>query len=506
MQLNISQQMKMSQQMKLAPRMIQSMEILQLNLMALNERIDQELVENVTLELVQKEDSDAKPKELTDETQAQVDSERITAADNNEQPQAVEQKELVVDESSNNEADFERLIEMSSEWPAENVLGSSRVSANRVAEEGDRKHDAMANMTARPQSLHEYLLEQFAFYNCKSRVRNFGEYLIQNLDHNGRLQSNLAEIVQVYGRTVSMEDAQQALLLIQQLDPPGVGARDHREMLLLQIRPGMPFHDVLVTLISAHLEDVAHNRLPIIQRKTGYSIELIKAAIEQMQSLNPYPGRGFEARPVQRVTPDLKLETNDEGKYIVKLLDEYVPELRISSKYAKMLQDDPSPETREWIKKKVESAKWLIESIEQRYSTLKKVAQAIVDKQTEFIEKGPEHIVPLKMQQIADVVKVHVTTVSRAVDEKWIITPRGMFPLKRFFGGGTQTASGEEVAWDIIRIKLQEIVDAENKAKPLSDDALVDELAKQGYKLARRTITKYRKNMNIPSSRQRREY
>ncbi|MBW3540649.1 MAG: RNA polymerase sigma-54 factor, partial [Planctomycetes bacterium] len=128
------------------------------------------------------------------------------------------------------------------------------------------------------------------------------------------------------------------------------------------------------------------------------------------------------------------------------------------------------------------------------------------DYQSEFLDKGPDFIQPLKMQQIADQVGVHVTTVSRAVDDKWIQTPRGLFPLKRFFGGGTQTADGEEVAWDIVRRKLQEIVDAEDKQNPLSDDALVDELAKQGYQLARRTVTKYRKNLNIPSSRQRREY
>ena len=171
-----------------------------------------------------------------------------------------------------------------------------------------------------------------------------------------------------------------------------------------------------------------------------------------------------------------------------------------------MLKKDSSPETREWIKRKVESAKWLIDSIEQRYSTLRKVSQAIVDHQNAFLDSGPEHIVPLKMQQIADVVGVHVTTVSRAVDDKWIQTPRGLFPLKRFFGGGTQTADGEEVAWDIIRIKLKEIIDAEDKHSPLSDDALVDALAAEGYNLARRTITKYRKLMNIPSSRQRRAY
>ena len=171
-----------------------------------------------------------------------------------------------------------------------------------------------------------------------------------------------------------------------------------------------------------------------------------------------------------------------------------------------MLKENPTQETRDWIRRKIESARWLIESIEQRYNTLRKVAQEIVDHQHEFLDKGPEYIHPLKMQQIADRVGVHVTTVSRAVDEKWIQTHRGLFPLKRFFGGGTHTADGEEVAWDTIRIKLQELIDSEDKKDPLSDDALVDALATDGIKLARRTITKYRKQMQIPSSRQRREY
>ncbi len=490
MQLNFSQQMKMSQQMKLAPRMIQSMEILQLPLIALNERIEQELIDNVTLERVDKEAADA------DET----------PADDSDSAGDVGEQELVAGETTNNEADFERLLEISSEWPEDNVGAGSKPSSNRVEEDGERKHDAMANMVGRPQSLHEYLLEQFAFFNLPPAQAAFGEYLIHNLDSNGRLTTSLAGIVQASGHGVTMEEAEEVLRHIQQLDPPGVGARDLRETLLLQITDHTPFRDVLRTLISDHLEDVAGNRLPLIQRKTGYDLDTIKVAIEQLQTLNPFPGRGFEQRPAQRVTPDLAVEKDADGKYVVRLLDEYIPELRISPRYHKMLQEDPSKETREWIKRKIESARWLIESIEQRYSTLKKVAQAIIDHQTEFLENGPESIAPLKMQQIADVVGVHVTTVSRAVDDKWIQTPRGLFPLKRFFGGGTQTADGEEVAWDIIRIKLKEIIDAEDKSRPLSDDALVEELAKQGYKLARRTITKYRKNMNIPSSRQRREY
>jgi hypothetical protein len=181
--------------------------------------------------------------------------------------------------------------------------------------------------------------------------------------------------------------------------------------------------------------------------------------------------------------------------------------LFISPYYRQLLTSSETDEkTREYIKRKINSAQWLIESIEQRRNTLTRVAQAIVDHQTEFLSKGPEFIEPLKMQQIADKVGVHVTTVSRAVDDKWVQTPRGIFPLKRFFVGGTVSAGGEEVAWDAVRIKLQEIVDHENKHHPHSDDELVKELAKHGLTVARRTVTKYRKAMNIPSSRQRRDW
>lgn len=506
MHLNISQQMKMSQQMKLAPRMIQSMEILQLNMMALNERIEQELVENVTLERVEKE-QDYVPAE----SDASEFSQPMDDREAKELRKDVENRELVAGNDKNNESDFERLLEISSEWPEDNVsFGGGQRSANQISDDMDRQHDVMSNMMARPQSLHEYLLEQFSFFSIDHVQRQFGEYLIQHLDHNGRLQSMLPEIAQQFNRLyehqLTNEQADEVLKMIQHLDPPGVGARDHREMLLLQVDDHMPFHDVVEVLIRDHLEDVAFNRLPLIQKATGYSLDLIKVGIEQIQTLNPYPGRGFEQRPVQRVTPDLAVEQDDTGRYIVRLLDEYVPELRISPRYQAMLKENPTQETRDWIRRKIESARWLIESIEQRYNTLRKVAQEIIDHQHEFLDKGPEFIQPLKMQQIADRVGVHVTTVSRAVDEKWIQTPRGLFPLKRFFGGGTQSSSGEDVAWDTIRIKLQELIDKEDKKDPLSDDALVDALAAQGITLARRTITKYRKQMRIPSSRQRREY
>jgi RNA polymerase sigma-54 factor len=200
------------------------------------------------------------------------------------------------------------------------------------------------------------------------------------------------------------------------------------------------------------------------------------------------PGRG--------ATKDLRFDS-DPG----------VPNLRISPLYRQMLlSPDTDPDTREYIKRKINSAQWLIEAIEQRRSTLLKTAQAIVDHQIRFLTEGPEAIEPLKMQQIADRIGMHVTTVSRAVDDKWLQTPRGLYPLRRFFVGGTMSADGEEVAWDAVRIKLQEIVQGEPKESPYSDDELVEELAKRGITVARRTVTKYRKAMKIPSSRQRRDW
>ena len=207
------------------------------------------------------------------------------------------------------------------------------------------------------------------------------------------------------------------------------------------------------------------------------------------------------------VTPDVRIERKEDGSYQVIMDEDRTPRLFISEYYRRRLASGAAtPEEREYIKRKVNSAQWLIESIQQRRSTLTRVSQAIVDYQQKFLDEGPESIEPLKMQQIADQVGVHVTTVSRAVDDKWIQTPRGILPLRRFFVGGTQTAEGEEVAWDAIRLKLQEVIDKEDKTSPYSDDQLVAVLSRHSLKVARRTITKYRKKMGIPSSRQRRDW
>ena len=466
------------------------MEILQLPILALEERIEQEMEENPVLEM--RENDPDLPAEQVDEESPDSPTD--------------EERELVIDESNSNEDDFERLLKMDEEWP-DHFEEHTRPSRNRVEEESARKHDAMANMLARPQSLQDYLHEQLGWFDLPRGLRAMADRIIYNLDSNGYLQSGLEELIGPDAPESDLELAKKALSLVQRLDPPGVAARDLRECLLLQLTPGMPYYEQLQTLISSHLEDLEHNRLPVIEKRTGYPIDVIQKTVEQLRKLNPKPGAGFGEALVPTVTPDVFVEPVEGGGYRVRLEDGRTPSLFISPYYRKLLRSGKAnEETREFIKRKLNAAQWLIDSIQQRRNTLTRVAQAIVDHQTRFLSKGPEFIEPLKMQQIADKVGVHVTTVSRAVDDKWIQTPRGIFPLKRFFCGGTVSADGEEVAWDTVRLKLQEIVDHEDKQHPFSDEELVKQLAKHGIKVARRTVTKYRKSMDIPSSRQRRDW
>jgi RNA polymerase sigma-54 factor len=494
MRLSLGQQMQMAQKQVLAPRMIQSMEILQLPIMALQERIEQEMEENPVLD--QAESSGDEVEGSAAEEVAQESPDAPTEAE----------RELVVDDTNDNEEDFERLMNLAEDWP-DHFDERSRPSRGRLEEESNRKQDAMANMAARPPSLHDYLHDQLGWFELNQPLRQMADRIIYNLDSNGYLKTPLEELIDPNADQQQLELAQEALALVQKLDPRGIGARDLRECLLLQLTAGMPYYEELRTLISSHLEDLENNRLPVIQRRTGYSISHIQEVWEELRKLNPKPGSIFNETLVPNVTPDVVLERNEGGDFTVRLEDGQLPSLFISPYYRKLLREaGTNPETRDYIKRKINAAQWLIDSIEQRRNTLTRVAQAIVEHQVEFLDKGPEHVEPLKMQQIADKVHVHVTTVSRAVDDKWIQTPRGIFPLRRFFVGGTVSASGQEVAWDTIRLKLQEIIDQEDKQKPLSDDDIVGQLAEQGLKVARRTVTKYRKSMGIPSSRQRRDW
>src|SRR5262249_5523704 len=234
----------------------------------------------------------------------------------------------------------------------------------------------------------------------------------------------------------------------------------------------------------------------IIQKATKFDIPTIQDAIEALRhNLSAAPGLQFADAETQYVMPDVIVERNDSDEYAIRLTDEWVPRIRISKRTVELIKNKDLPdEVKEKLRQKLQSADWLVKAVEQRRNTLLKVTRAIIDHQRQFLDLGPEHIQPLKMQQIADQVKVHVTTVSRAVDDKWVQTPRGVFPLKRFFGGGqVNKQTGEDVAYEVMKQKLMELVSNEDKANPLSDEELVSRLNEAGYPVARRTVTKYRK-------------
>ena len=491
MRFDTSMQVRLEQRMKLAPRMIQSMEILQLPLLALEERIQQELVTNPVLELSEGDESEPEPAPAAPEAAA---------------PPTVSQDErpLKVDEKGGAE-EFGRLDDVADQFFEEDFVPKSR---RRLADEHDPKLDAMQNAPAAAENLQESLLEQFSFFTTDPLTGELGRTIVRNLDDNGYLRVPLEDVLADVDGRPTLQQAEAALQFVQRLEPAGVGARDLKECLLLQL-DRLGDNDQLVhCIILDHLHDIENNRYPQVARKLGVGIEDIKDAVEVIRGLNPKPGASITSELVPYVVPDVEIahdEKHDNYQVIIK--DDRAPRLQISAQYRKMLQDRRlDPKTREFVARNVRSARWLIEAIEQRRMTLLRVVQSIVKFQRPFLDSGPECIQPLKMQQVADDVKLHVGTVSRAVNDKYAETPWGIFALRRFFTGGTADASGETVAWDNIRTRLKQMVEGEDKKKPLSDEEIVARFKTEGIELARRTVAKYRKLLNLPSSRKRKEF
>jgi RNA polymerase sigma-54 factor len=494
--LNLSPQMSQSLQLRIAPKMIQSMEILQLPVAALQERIQKELSENPVLE-------QSNPKEK---------SEAGDTAD----PEFNADGPLKHDETG--DLEFSRLEELNKDWD-DHFNEEHRASRGSIDELGDKKYEAMQNAASASQTLQEHLLEQLPYQDLKPEEREIVEFVISHLDENGYLVQHDRErnkvqeltaddLARSYGKPITLAEVEDAIFVVQELDPAGVGARNIKECLLLQVSEETD-HAVLVKhLIEHHLEDVGYNRLPAIQKTTNADIDVLHEAIDVLRHLDPRPGTKFLSESTQYVTPDVIVERTDDGGFDIRLTDDWLPTVRISKKYIEMARDKGhDPVAREFLKRKITSASWLLDAIQQRNRTLTNVTRKIIEAQRDFLDRGPDFIKPLKMEEIAEQVGVHVTTISRAVDDKWVQTPRGVFPLKRFFGGGTvNKLTGESVAWESIKQKLLEIIDAEDKQKPLSDDDIVEAFASAGLKVARRTVTKYRESMNIPSSRQRRDW
>jgi RNA polymerase sigma-54 factor len=474
--MEFSLQPRLEQRLKMAPQIIQSIEILQLPLLALIERIQQEQLENPLLDTEETADLDAAP------------------------PAAP----LTKAETAEVKDDFRRVEAIEGDY--HDYFRQAGPRSGGGDDERDEKMEAIQNAPNPRPSLRDHLTEQIRFLDLPPRRREVCDAIINNLDRDGRLPFPIEEIAESLDRPASVEEARRALEVVQRLDPPGIAARDLTECLLLQLDRSHPDFAMEREIVLHHLADIEGNRFPKIAKETGYAIEDVKRAIGAICMLHPAPGRLYDNEVIPTIAPDVYVEWM-EDHYEVRLDDNALPRLRINDQYREMMgAQGADPEARQFLQKKMESARWLIDAIVQRRKTLLKVGSEIVRAQQEFLEQGITALRPLKMQEVANAVGIHVATVSRAIRHKYMQTPRGLFPMKFFFTGGTQSSEGGMESWDAVRQRISDLVAAEDKTAPLSDEDIEKKLAESGITIARRTVTKYRKALRIPSSRQRRSY
>ena len=479
--------------MKLAPRMIQSMEVLQLPFLALQEKIEAELNSNPVLEVAE---------EQSDQTEsAQTD----TTEDSSDQ-------ELVIHEDSDNAEDFERLDSMGEDF--DDYLNGAgpmpRQSSYQNVSSGDpdKKLEALQNTAAQEQSLLDSLKEQWRMIDAEPLIKDAGELIIDYLDEKGYLTVRLEQLHNKDKHAFGLEHLQQALELVQMLEPTGVGARDLRECLLLQMHQFPEDMSFEIRIVQQCWDQLLENHLPKIAKKMNCSLEQVNRAIERMSKLDTSPGLRVGHHENHPITADVIVEPDETDGYRVSLVDTRLPNLRVNDFYQKRdCNRDVDDQTRQFLQKNIHSAQWFMDAIQQRKRTLLRVTQAIVNHQKDFFDRGKLHLKPLPMSVIADEVGVHLATVSRAVAGKYMQCPQGVLPLRGFFSGGMEDQNGQEHSWDSVKAKLQEIVDNEDKSKPLGDDAIRKALQEAGMgTIARRTVAKYRKILNIPTARFRKRY
>jgi len=484
MKMEMRGQLKLEQRMKLAPRMIQSMEILQLPILALQERIEQELNSNPVLEVEEPGQS---------EPTLQSPDEKVSS----EPESAVDKME-----------DFTKLSSLDDNYSQ--YLSEAEYYPKRVSsEETDKKLEALKNTAAPEQFLNEYLMDQWRLIEDEEPVKDAGAMIIDYLNDRGYLTVRLEQLCNKDRNDFSIEHLHKALELVQQLEPNGVGARDIKECLLIQLKQSPDDMSFEIEMVTNHMTELLENRLPDIAKKMQCSIEKVNQAIERLSKLDTSPGLQVGPDMNHPIKADVIVElAENSDDYIVRLADSNLPNLRVSEYYSNIAKD-PSVKgkTKQFLQRNILSAKWIIEAIEQRKKTLLNVSRSVVKYQKDYFDKGQLYLKPLPMTKVADDVGVHIATVSRAVAGKYILCKWGVIALRKFFSGGTQDDNGNSRSWQAIRGELQKIIDSENKAKPLSDDQIKQKLAQTGItNIARRTIAKYRKLMGIPPARMRKKY
>jgi RNA polymerase sigma-54 factor len=468
------QTQNLSLQQVLAPQLQQSLLILQAPLLELRNLVQQEMETNPVLE------------ELADPP-------------NPDAPPESEAAPAPADDNFKEE--FDKLAKLDEEWRDYMAQSSSYSGRSQEAEE---KRQFFFDSIPTQETLQQHLMGQLNQNALDADDRKTAELIIGNVDDNGFLQTTPEEMALNTG--IPQEDFETMLTLIQSFHPPGVGARDLRECLLIQLKREGRQSSLEYKIVADHMQDLGKRRFPEIARRIGISVEQVQKCANNIAQLDPRPGAIFAEAPKNYVLPDVTVEKVN-GTYQVILNGEQIPHLRISNTYKDiMAQDRNGSEVKDYIRDKIRSGKFLIKSIHQRQQTISNIAHEIVKRQLEFFDKGSAFLKPMTMVQIADAVGVHETTVSRAISGKYMSTPQGVFEMKYFFTPGYQTATGESMSNTSVKEAILDLVKSEEGNAPLSDKEIVEILSKRGIPIARRTVAKYRTELNILPSNMRRRY
>lgn len=397
---------------------------------------------------------------------------------------------------------LEHLNDTDDDWRERSILEGR---SNQWTQDDEERRQRLYDNIVAPETLQQHLQKQLDFALVEPPLREAAQELLGYLDERGFLESPLKDLVSAC--SASKSDLENALKLIQTFDPAGVGASGIPEALLIQLDRSSGKETLEYRIVKDHLEDLARKRYPQIARSLGVSIERVTEAADNIGRLSPNPGGEFDPTGNPYILPDVVVEKDDDGKWSARLTGEHLPSLRINDFYKDMIgKSGVDAKARAFLRDQIRDGRSLIRSISLRQETILAIAHKLIEQQTDFLEKGPRHLRPLTMNDIADELQLHATTVSRAVAGKYILTPQGLMEMRAFFATGYQTEGGAEVSNAGVREAIQQLVAQENPTKPLSDDAITKALAKQGIKVARRTVAKYREQLNILPSHLRKSF
>jgi RNA polymerase sigma-54 factor len=461
----------------IAPQMQQSLHMLQIPTVELRQLVQQELQINPILEEVPVEEGPENPSETpeSDRTEAQEDEKF--------------------------DKEFEELSRLDEEW--RDYFSQMNTYTRRSAEDDERRRFFFDSIVQRP-TLQEHLLEQLKMSVDDEDEKKIGELIIGNIDTRGYLAVTDEELTQSTGS--EPEKIREMIALIQTFDPIGVAARDLRECLLIQLRRLRKTDELVEKIIQSHLDDLGKKKYPEIARALRTNVDEIQKAANMISTLDPQPGRAYSSDLNPYIAPDVYVQKVGE-EYVVLMNDREVPHLRISNTYKDLLaQRDGAADVRSYVREKIRAGKFIIKSIHQRQQTIRNISEQIVRLQKEFFDQGPSALKPLTMAEVAKLISVHETTVSRAIANKYMQTPHGLFEMKYFFTSGYQTANGETMSSTSVKKAITEIIAKESPSKPLSDQEILEALKDHGIPIARRTVAKYREELKILPSHLRKKF